>query len=72
MLLERLGREDRGCGLLVQRLGHGGLDVPGGDGVDRDAAAAQLAGKLADLVVLDQDPRQADPDSLKDIRVLET
>jgi predicted amidohydrolase YtcJ len=29
-------------------------------------------GKFADLVILDQDPRAVDPDSLKDIKVLET
>ncbi len=29
-------------------------------------------GKFADLVILDQDPRSVDPDSLKDIRVVET
>jgi len=30
------------------------------------------AGKFADLVILDKDPRKVDPDSIKDIRVLET
>ena len=29
-------------------------------------------GKLADLVILDQDPRKVDPDTIKDIAVLET
>jgi hypothetical protein len=29
-------------------------------------------GKLADMVILDQDPRRVDPDSIKDIKVLET
>jgi predicted amidohydrolase YtcJ len=30
------------------------------------------AGKLADLIILDQDPRKVDPDTIKDIKVLET
>ena len=29
-------------------------------------------GKLADLVILDQDPRKVDPDTIKDISILET
>jgi len=29
-------------------------------------------GKLADLVILDKDPRKVDPDAIKDIQVLET
>jgi hypothetical protein len=29
-------------------------------------------GKLADLVILDNDPRKVDPDAIKDIKVLET
>ena len=29
-------------------------------------------GKLADLVILDKDPRKVDPDAIKDIEVLET
>ena len=30
------------------------------------------AGKFADLVILDQDPRAVDPDAIKKINVLET
>jgi hypothetical protein len=30
------------------------------------------AGKFADMVILDQDPRRVEPDKIKDIRVLET
>jgi len=29
-------------------------------------------GKLADLIIIDQDPLTIDPDKLKDIKVLET
>jgi predicted amidohydrolase YtcJ len=29
-------------------------------------------GKLADLVILDKDPRAVDPDQIKDIQILET
>ena len=29
-------------------------------------------GKFADLVILDKDPRQVHPDTIKDIKVLET
>ena len=29
-------------------------------------------GKLADMVILDKDPRKVDPDTIKDIEVLET
>ncbi|MEY8840739.1 amidohydrolase family protein [Cribrihabitans sp. XS_ASV171] len=29
-------------------------------------------GKLADLVILDKDPRTVDPDTIKDIKVMET
>jgi hypothetical protein len=29
-------------------------------------------GKLADLVILENDPRNVDPDTIKDIKVLET
>ena len=31
-----------------------------------------LEGKVADLVILEKDPRNVDPDTIKDIKVLET
>lgn len=39
---------------------------------EQDSKGTLRAGKLADLVILDQDPTQVEPGTLKDIRVLET
>ena len=39
---------------------------------DRVYSALLERGKFADLVVLESDPREADPNSIGDIRILET
>ncbi|MDH3616908.1 MAG: amidohydrolase [Gammaproteobacteria bacterium] len=39
---------------------------------EEDRKGSITAGKQADLVVLDRDPMSADPDTIKDIKVLET
>jgi predicted amidohydrolase YtcJ len=39
---------------------------------EEDSKGSITTGKQADLVILDRDPMSADPDTLKDIRILET
>jgi hypothetical protein len=41
-------------------------------GFDEDKIGSLSVGKYADLIVLDQDPFQADPDTIKDIKVIQT
>jgi predicted amidohydrolase YtcJ len=39
---------------------------------EEDAKGSIRAGKLADFVVLEKDPHDVDPDTIKDIRVVRT
>ena len=39
---------------------------------EEDSKGTLVAGKLADFVILDQDPHDVDPDSIKDIAIVRT
>jgi predicted amidohydrolase YtcJ len=39
---------------------------------EEDIKGSLVAGKLADFVILEKDPHDVDPDTIKDIRVVRT